>query len=492
MSDLSVELLDRPAEEVVRIVAIALLDEASASATRLGHPEENNEALHDFRVAVRRLRTWLRTFRDQLGGLGSKRARRALGDLARGTNTGRDAEVQLEWLRSQSDLFSTRDRVGYTWLIDWLEARREESYASARGEIVRAFSDIAEKLRHELATLTITVHLAPDGREPSEEGTFREVALGAIKELHATLKAQLREIDGPNAEEGHEARISAKRLRYVVEPLAAEFPHAAELVKHLKGVQDVLGEMHDMQLLGADIGKALEVAAAGRARRLHNVALKRDPDSQEMRAELRRDERPGLIFVARRVKDTADRRYRDLEQRYLKRGAGGIHGAVAGLIAALEEKGRESVEIERKYLLKKLPPNAKKATRVRIEQGWIPGEKLHERVRRATADGREVYYRTVKLGRGLKRVEVEEETTAEIFEVLWPLTEGKRVHKTRYLIEEGKKIWEVDAFEDRELFLAEIELEDEKEEVELPRWLAPYVEREVTDDSEYTNINLAR
>jgi CYTH domain-containing protein len=39
--------------------------------------------------------------------------------------------------------------------------------------------------------------------------------------------------------------------------------------------------------------------------------------------------------------------------------------------------------------------------------------------------------------------------------------------------------------------LAEVELSREDEEVPLPEWLVGYVEREVTGDPDYSNVNLA-
>jgi len=75
---------------------------------------------------------------------------------------------------------------------------------------------------------------------------------------------------------------------------------------------------------------------------------------------------------------------------------------------------------------------------------------------------------------------------------MWPLTEGKRVTKRRHKIADGGLVWEIDAFTDRELVLAEVELPSPNTEAKLPEWLAPYVVREVTEESEYVNINLAR
>ena len=152
------------------------------------------------------------------------------------------------------------------------------------------------------------------------------------------------------------------------------------------------------------------------------------------------------------------------------------------------------VEIERKYLLSRLPDRARTApVKVKeIWQGWIPGEKLQERLRRMKDANGERFYRTVKLGRGIERIEVEEETPADLFEKMWPLTEGRRVQKRRYVIEDGGFTWELDEFTDRDLFLAEVELPSATTRVDLPGWLAPCVVREVTGEDAFVNVNLAR
>jgi CYTH domain-containing protein len=72
------------------------------------------------------------------------------------------------------------------------------------------------------------------------------------------------------------------------------------------------------------------------------------------------------------------------------------------------------------------------------------------------------------------------------------LTEGHRVRKRRYLVEDGDLTWEIDEFVDMPLVLAEVELPTEATAVELPGWLAPLVIEEVTGRPEYLNVNLAR
>lgn len=163
------------------------------------------------------------------------------------------------------------------------------------------------------------------------------------------------------------------------------------------------------------------------------------------------------------------------------------------LVAALPPSGQDGIEIERKYLLRSLPPVAGAVPPDRIEQGYLPGERLVERVRRVTAaDGTVRGFRTVKAGEGVARLEIEEETSPELLDALWPLTAGRRVLKERHVVDDGGLRWEVDRFTDRELALAEVELPDAATEPALPAWLAPYVVREVTGERAYVNAVLAR
>jgi CYTH domain-containing protein len=150
------------------------------------------------------------------------------------------------------------------------------------------------------------------------------------------------------------------------------------------------------------------------------------------------------------------------------------------------------IEIERKWLLSALPPRVKRLTPAKLSQGYIPGTALIERIRSVTWRGRTAWFRTIKFGRGLSRIELEEATTSTIGKALFALTKGKRVTKHRYAVVDGGHTWEIDNFTDRRLVLAEVELQTEDDLVMPPDWLAPYIVREVTDDSAFTNWSLAR
>lgn len=87
-------------------------------------------------------------------------------------------------------------------------------------------------------------------------------------------------------------------------------------------------------------------------------------------------------------------------------------------------------EIERKFLLASKPNLGSDVEVIEIEQGYlaIDGE-VEVRVRRT--DQERVL--TVKGGRGEVREEIEFQLSEQQFHALWPLTDGRRMSKTRHL-----------------------------------------------------------
>jgi CYTH domain-containing protein len=152
------------------------------------------------------------------------------------------------------------------------------------------------------------------------------------------------------------------------------------------------------------------------------------------------------------------------------------------------------MEVERKYLLHRLPPRMPRGTAHRIDQGYVPGERIVERVRRVRTGPRVQYFRTMKAGRGVARIEVEEACSPALFAALWTLTKGRRVRKRRHDVRDGELTWSIDEFTDRkkQLVLAEVELPSSETDVAFPAWLARQVVREVTDEPAFSNLALAR
>ena len=327
------DLLDRPAALGARLVALAYLDQAADALARLDHPEDD-EALHDFRVSVRRLRSTLRAYRPLVAQSVTKRQRRRLRDIGDRTNAGRDAEVQLAWLREQEGRLAPRERHGWRWLVERLEGRRAAEYAETLGEVRADFPGIARRLRRRLEEYRARV---PPAGEP-EEPRFGPVAGQALATAAAEFGDRLAAVHDPgDAAPAHAARIAAKRVRYVVEPIAERVPGGLSLVRRLKSLQDLLGELNDCHVLEAEIGAGTAETGAVRARRLLEVALADGPDAARRAGRAGRDPRRGLLAVARLVRAHRQDLFARLEEEWLADGGRGFGAELGAAVQALRD-----------------------------------------------------------------------------------------------------------------------------------------------------------
>ena len=138
-----------------------------------------------------------------------------------------------------------------------------------------------------------------------------------------------------------------------------------------------------------------------------------------------------------------------------------------------------ALEIERKYLVKKLPPLE---SGTRIVQGYLSFDPT-VRVRLKGGHGR-LTIKSRAAATGISRLEYEYEIPTSDAEELFRLCKGALIEKTRYVI--GRVELDVFDGDNAGLILAEIELSNEDERVELPSWLG----REVTDLKRYYNSEL--
>ena len=338
------ELLERSPEEGARRLALAYLDDAAAALPRLSDLEDA-EALHDLRVALRRLRSCLKAYEAQLGDSVPKKLARRLRRLARATGPGRDAEVQIEWLREQGPEVGRRNRQhrqGLTWMLARLERRMEESYGELRSEVERDFAPVEEGLRRRLSVYRAEVRL-DESRPPS----FGEAAADILRQHAAKLGRRLGRVSAAgDVERAHAARISAKRLRYLADPLAQLIEasrgkaRAGALVHGLKGLQDLLGELHDAHVLESELAAALGDAAAERAHRLLELSLAGgEMDQHRLRVERRRAQEPGLLALARLNRSRRDRLFGQFAERWQGERVDRLLAAGEELAVALEAAG---------------------------------------------------------------------------------------------------------------------------------------------------------
>jgi adenylate cyclase len=147
-------------------------------------------------------------------------------------------------------------------------------------------------------------------------------------------------------------------------------------------------------------------------------------------------------------------------------------------------------EVERRFLVDAVPAEVEAAPARPLRQGYLAGEDgVEVRIR----DDAGTPWLTVKGGRGLARTEVELALSAERFDALWPLTEGRRIEKVRHAwpTPDGLVV-ELDVFGGAlgGLRIAEVEFDDEATAAawDPPTWMGV----ELTGVPGWSNAELAR
>ncbi len=228
-------------------------------------------ALHQARVALRRLRSAFSIFKPVIGG----NAKMKLGE-------------ELRWLASKlgdaRNLDVLLDRAGPGALRDRIGAAREAAYG--RVEAVLASSRV-RALMLDLAEWTAIGDWldAPD-TEAERNQPVREFAVTALSRFRRRVKKGGRDLADADDATRHEVRKDAKKLRYAVEFFAALFGRKREKRRYraflaaLEALQDQLGALNDLAMaphvleaLGlADDPQAPKLLAGGRKKALLDAA----------------------------------------------------------------------------------------------------------------------------------------------------------------------------------------------------------------------------
>lgn len=212
--------------------------------------EDDDEAVHDFRVALRRLRTLLKPARLVYGKRRMRESARDLGRFASGAGAVRDEEVLRETLSDlelQPEARATLDawmahRAGHeralrTELLSLLvHTRRKRSIEAVLSRLQRALHHprVARRDAPRLQSLVdITLHKA----------------IASVQELAAAPPTDVAQM--------HALRIRYKRLRYTAELFAEVVgERATTLEKRAEKMQRRLGDLHDIDEAIAQIERS--------------------------------------------------------------------------------------------------------------------------------------------------------------------------------------------------------------------------------------------
>jgi CHAD domain-containing protein len=256
-----------PHEQHLRSILHKRLDQL-AEALQHARRSQDVEAVHDLRVASRRLRAFGVTFRELIPDKTRRRLEKKLKRVARAVGPLRDLDVQLELVAGRLGALSSElDRAALEHLLEHLELRRTQGMRRAERRLEAVELDAISRLLNRAARAVI------DGLSERDAEAY---ALSLLEELLADATEQVPPADSPeDPEKLHRLRIDIKELRYALELFEPLLGASFEAL-HARAValQEVLGAYHDLVTLAEVVGER-----SAELRRRKRDALARGLDS---------------------------------------------------------------------------------------------------------------------------------------------------------------------------------------------------------------------
>lgn len=252
---------DLNAAEAFQVIARASLSAIAANAA-LVRETADEAALHQLRVAVRRLRSAIGACSDLVGDAEAPAIRAGLKWLAGTCGEARDLDVFIAGLAGDPDAQT---------LAEPLAQARATAYAKACAALSSGrFRDLVIDTA---AWIETGAWVAGPGKAAAERRAepARAFAARALAQRWKAWKKLADDFEGLDVAGRHRLRIKAKGLRYGAEAFASLFPAkpAARLIARVKRLQDELGALNDAAVAKALLdGLRLDLAQGEAAARL--------------------------------------------------------------------------------------------------------------------------------------------------------------------------------------------------------------------------------
>ena len=246
----------------------------------------DSEFLHDYRVSVRRSRSFLSQVKGVFPEAQLNRFKRELAWLQEITGPSRDMDVYLlafDGFKAELPEDSRGDLDPFRGFLQRRKAREHE--AMARAMASARYAQLKRAWREFLAAPVPACCALPNAERP-----VGEVAAQRIRRVHSRALKEGRAIRATSPPEDlHELRKTCKKLRYLMEFFRSAFDADAVggLIKDLKRLQDNLGTYQDLHVQELSLSGFIaamqaedELAPATRAAMERLVGIIRDRQGQ--------------------------------------------------------------------------------------------------------------------------------------------------------------------------------------------------------------------
>jgi CHAD domain-containing protein len=204
---------------------------------------EDLEALHDMRVATRRIRAVLRLLGPYMDGKSTDKLSLGVRAITRALGGVRDLDVLMDHARSFQSSLPEEERTDLDGLIGMWEKERK----GLRKRLVRVLnSNDYLRFKRRMARFLEADSDGSAETDPMQPHQVRHVAGSAIWARYEEVRAAETVMDAPTIEQLHALRIHGKYLRYTLESFRGALPSETDdLIKDVVAMQDHLGAMHD-------------------------------------------------------------------------------------------------------------------------------------------------------------------------------------------------------------------------------------------------------
>ena len=351
----------KPADDGYRMLAAQCLRKQARRLARqikrVGQ-EDQIEVVHQARVAARRLTAAVRAFGPLLGNRKSRRWQDDVGRVLRRLGDARDKDVQIEFIRQALKQTPERPlRPGIRRLLLRLQQQRRDHQPKVqKAARILGRSGALKAVRRQADAMAEA--LPPGGATIQTPFVFDTAWRRIVKRIDKLLAYEACLSSPGEADQHHQMRIAAKRLRYTMELFRPAYEGDLDgCLSAMKKLQDLLGDLHDcdvwLQLLPdfladeskraeAWFGKASSVSSVNRLRAgIEHLQASRGSDRERIFAEL------GQYWRRLRAAGTFDAMTALLSEHFARAEALAAEQAAQEAARAAEEAARAAEEAAR-------------------------------------------------------------------------------------------------------------------------------------------------